>query len=186
MAIMVSEDRDDKRLEFLIDSYKTHVDYISNRQERRFEILRYAFVGLFAYFAFLFSVGNNQFVCRYPFEFIVLVPSFLIIMASSYIGIINGNIRKHGSYIRYLFENGLKEFGLGTNHFDNFVRNEYSLQSIKKRWYEKTPLHPSQIVLVGMIVACLILFEYLWFRDGLDVIANCGRWEKLNDAGKIK
>ncbi len=184
--MMASGDYDDKRLEFLIDSYKTHVDYIRSRQDRRFEILRYAFVGFFAYFAFLFSVGNNQFICRFPFEFFVLVPSFLILMASCYIGLINRNIDKHGSYIRYLFENGLKEFGLGTNHFDNFLTNEYYLHSSRVRWFVKSPLHPSQIVLVGMIFACLILFGYLWIIDGLGVIANCDRWEEISPMGGDK
>lgn len=165
---------DDPRRKFLIDSFDLHVDHIRVGQARRFEILRYSFIGFFAYYAFLMSVDNKQFLCVYPFESVVLIPSFLLFQVALYIWIVNWNINKHGAYIKYLFEEGLGPLGMGPNLYREFMEKEHLPANPIAGLFEKLSLHVSQVVLLTLAVATLLLYGYVESSGGFDAFASCG------------
>lgn len=163
----------DHRRGFLIDTFKMHVDHIRTGQSRRFEILRYTFIGYFAYWAFLLSVDNKQLLCAYAFESVVLIPGFLLLQIFLYIWIVNRNIRKHGDYIEYLFRNGLDEVGIGPNLYRAFLNTSYFPKSATDRLFARFSLHYSQIVLAVLAGACVVLYIYLTLTGGFAALAGC-------------
>ncbi|MEO0819438.1 MAG: hypothetical protein AAF074_03335 [Pseudomonadota bacterium] len=168
----MTDDRAARR-DFLVKSLESHIAHIRTGQARRFEILRYTFIGFFAYFAFLLSVENTSFLCLYPFETVVLIPVFLLIQVFLYIWIVNWNIAKHGRYIGYLFENGLQAHGLGPNLYGTFMATEHLARRRLARALDRLALHASQGVLVVLAVGCVVLYAYVDAGSGFAALARC-------------
>ena len=163
----------DQRRAFLIDTFKVHIDHIRAGQARRFEILRYAFIGYFAYWAFLLSVDKKQLLCGYAFESVVLIPGFLLFQVFLYIWIVNRNIVKHARYIEYLFNNGLNELGVGPNLYREFLMSGSFPVNAFERLLARFFLHYSQVVLVILSMACVVLYGYLRWTGGFARLAGC-------------
>ena len=170
-------DQAEPRRKFLVDSFELHVDHIRVGQARRFEILRYTFVGFFAYYAFLMSLDNKQFLCVYPFESVVLIPSFLLFQIALYIWIVNWNINKHGAYINFLFKNGLDPLGIGPNLYRKFMDEHHFPASPVARFFDRLSLHVSQVVLITLVLACIVIYGYVEARGGFEAFAQCGTYD---------
>ena len=164
---------EDTRRKFLIDNFEAHVDHIRVGQARRFEILRYSFAGFFAYFAFILSIKDKLFLCTFPFETIVLIPSFLCVLVFLYIWIVNWNIGKHGRYIGYLFEHGLKGLGIGPNLYQEFLQKQYYRRNRVAKLMDRAHLHSSQAILVVLIVGCAVLHGYVMSNGGIGQVVAC-------------
>ncbi len=161
------------RRDFLIDTFKTHVDQIKSGQTRRFEILRYTFIGFFAYWAFVLSLDNNALLCSFAFETVVLIPSFLLFQVFLYVQIINRNIDKHGAYLAFLFDNGLSKVGVGPNLYNEFLTIEYFPNRWLERSFSRLNLHYSQVVLLMLAGACVILYFYVERTGGFVRLVSC-------------
>ncbi|MEM1298419.1 MAG: hypothetical protein AAGH68_04000 [Pseudomonadota bacterium] len=161
------------RRAFLADSFKTHVEQIRVSQARRFEILRYIFVGYFAYWAFLFGTERTGIICNFPFETVVLIPGFLLLQAFLYIGMLNRNIHKHGAFLAYLFDNGLAVEGLGENLYAQFLKTREGDPGALARGLNALGVHYSQLVLGVLAGAALLLYVYVEANGGFGLMVVC-------------
>lgn len=169
----MTDSREHTRRKFLIDNFEAHVDHIRVGQARRFEILRYSFAGFFAYFAFILSIEEKRFLCAFPFETIVLIPSFLCVLVFLYIWIVNWNIGKHGRYIGFLFKHGLNELGVGPNLYQEFLQKQHYRRNHLARFLDRWHLHSSQAILAVLILGCVVLYGYLMANGGIGLVVEC-------------
>ena len=130
-------------------------------------------MGYFAYWVHLFGTDNAGFICNFTFETVVLIPGFLLSQVFLYIGIINRNIRKHGAFLSYLFENGLTAAGLGENHYARFLALNEIRPGPLARVFESLGIHFSQLVLGVLAGASVLLYAYVEWHGGFGLLVDC-------------
>ena len=145
-----------QRAAFRISIYQSHVDHIRTGQARRYEILRFTIAGAGLYFAFLLSSVEITLLCDHTGLVLFVLPGFVLALVYAYIALVNRNIKKHGAFIKYLFEEGLTPDGMGENLYRKFLQTYDA--SWTERQMERGFMHYSQGFIVIMIVTCLVLY----------------------------
>lgn len=146
----------EQRAAFRISIYQSHVDHIRTGQARRYEILRFTIAGAGLYFAFLLSSVDIPLLCEHTGLVLFVLPGFVLALVYAYIALVNRNIKKHGAFIKFLFEEGLVPDGMGQNLYRKFLQTYEA--SWTERQLERGLMHYSQGFIVIMILACLGLY----------------------------
>ncbi|MEM1163727.1 MAG: hypothetical protein AAGJ28_22580 [Pseudomonadota bacterium] len=132
--------------DFYAQQYFAHLGKVRDLHEERTAMMRYAVVGTFAYYAWLFN--NPDFMARHAEDLQVLAPIWMMPLVLNAFGlwrnrILLRTIDKHGGFLSYLTKNALN----CENHFSTYKR---------ERGFEGRGIHHSRIFWKAILVVCAI------------------------------
>lgn len=132
--------------DFYAQQYFAHLSKVRELHNERTSMMRYAVIGTFAYYAWLFN--NGDFLARHSDDYRILVPVWMMPLVLNWFGlwrnrILLRTIDKHGGFLGYLAENAL-----GTrNYFADYK---------KERGIENGRVHHSRIFWKAILVVCFV------------------------------
>jgi len=132
--------------DFYAQQYFAHLNKVRELHNERTAMMRYAVIGSFAYYAWLF--GNGDFLSRHSDDYLILLPIWMMPLFLNMFGlwrnrILLRTIDKHGGFLGYLAERALG----CENHFAAYK---------KERGIEEGHMHHSRIFWMVILAVSLV------------------------------
>ncbi len=134
------------KFDFYAQQYFAHLSKVRELHNERTAMMRYALIGTFAYYAWLFN--HTEFMERHAHDLTLLVPIWMMPLALNTFGlwrnrILLRTIDKHGGFLGYLATTALD----CENHFSAYK---------KERGFENGGIHHSRIFWKAILIVCVV------------------------------
>ena len=135
------------KFDFYAQQYFAHLSKVRELHNERTAMMRYALIGTFAYYAWLFN--NADFMASHKGDMTILIPIWMMPLFLNFFGlwrnrILLDTIDKHGGFLGYLAQHALD----CENHFSTY-KKERGFENGKR-------MHHSRIFWKALLLVCLV------------------------------